>query len=64
MSALRPPDKKPRVIDGQTTVLAVPGVRWGGELELQSKVREDFTIPDNAPTGSKWPLRLSHLRHY
>ena len=51
MSALRPPDKKPRVIDGQTTVLAVPGVSWGGKLELELNVREDFTITENAPTG-------------
>ena len=52
------------MIDGQTTVLTVPGVSWGGELELQTKVREDFKIMENAPTGCKWLLLLSHLRHY
>ena len=52
------------MIDGQTTVLTVPGVSWGGELELQTKVREDFKIMENAPTGCKWLILLSHLRHY
>ena len=31
------------------------------QVELQTKVREDFTITERAPTS---PLALSHLRRY
>ena len=31
------------------TNVSVPVCRWGWELELQTKVREDFTITEKAP---------------
>ena len=35
------------------------------QVELQTKVREDFTITEKAPSRAfSWLKALSHLRHY